>query len=195
MSTLNATTLEHEESRLLAAATAARSERRNRPTAFLLSAGVLLVIALLWLAVTFMAYRAARATMLSQQAQAATIAKNVSDVRTLKAAASADTGPRLNEQEGAIRSRLIEIGVAAGLTRENITPRALTRVPKRDLGSVLMTAGFEARDPALGPLLGWLERAVAQMPGIEVYKIVIRPESQQWFMQVSFLRWEKPEVK
>jgi len=149
----------------------------------------------LWLILSAVSYRSATRVLLRQQSDAAIIAKNVSDVRTLKAAASAESGPRLNEQEGAIRSRLIEIGVGAGLTRESITPKALTRAPKRELGSVLMTAAFEARDPSLAPLLGWLDRAVTQMPGIEVFKIIIRPEAQQWYMQVSFVRWEKPEVK
>ena len=184
-----------EEARLLAAAQAARSERRNSPRYLIFGAGLVLAMALLWLLMSYRSFAAAKASLAKQLADRETIARNVTELQQLKAASGADNGPRLAEQEGAIRTRLREIGKAAGLKEENITPKAVRREQRKDLGSVLLTASFDARDESLAPLFSWLERTVAEMPGVEVYKISIRPEAQKWYMQVTFSRWEKPETK
>jgi hypothetical protein len=184
-----------EEARMLAASTAARAERRNSPKYLLLGAGALLAVCLLWLFASWNSYRGARAIVLRQQSDEATIANNVAELRKFKASSGSDSGPRLAEQEGAIRSRLRDIGKAAGLKEENITPKTVKRDQRKDLGSVLLTVSFEARDESLAPLLMWLERAAAEMPGLEVFKISIKPEAQKWYMQVTFSRWEKPEAK
>jgi hypothetical protein len=183
-----------EEARMLAASTAARAERRNSPRYLLFGAGVLLAVCLLWLSLSWSSYRAARSIVLRQQGEEETIANNVADLRRFKLSGS-DSGPRLAEQEGAIRSRLRDIGKSVSLKEENITPKTVKRDQRKDLGSVLLTVSFEARDESLAPLLMWLERATAEMPGLEVLKISIKPEAQKWYMQVTFSRWEKPEAK
>jgi hypothetical protein len=195
MSSVQSASAMNEEARLLAAAAASRSERRNSPRYLIGAAIAVLAMALLWLLLSWSAWSAAHTSLARQLSDRTTIAQNVSDVQKLKAASGADTGPKLAEQEGAIRSRLRDIGKNVGLKEENITPKAVKRDQRKDLGSVLLTAAFDARDESLAPLLTWLDRAVSEMPGIEVYKISIRPEAQKWYMQVTFSRWEKPEAK
>lgn len=184
-----------EEARFAAVAAAAASERRNNPRHLLAIAGFVLAVSLLWLFSSWSAWSSARAALVKQQRERETITRNVADLRAFKAVQGSDSGPRLAEQEGAIRSRLRDIGRAAGLKEENITPKSVKRDQRKDLGSVLLTASFEARDESMGPLLGWLERATREMPGLEVYKISIRPEAQKWLMQVTFSRWEKPDAR
>ena len=195
MSVMNRTADAGEEARFAAAAEAAAAERRNNPRYLLAIAGLVLAVALLWLFSSWSAWSSARAALVKQQKDRETITRNVADLRALKAVQGADSGPRLAEQEGAIRSRLRDIGRAAGLKEEDITPKSVKRDQRKDLGSVLLTASFEARDESMGPLLAWLDRATTEMPGLEVYKISIRPEAQKWLMQVTFSRWEKPDVR
>jgi hypothetical protein len=195
MTATNAPGSMSDDARMLAVATAAASERRNNPRYLVYAAGAVFAISLLYLVSSWSSWSAARSLLLKQQADRATIARNVSELRKLKAASGADTGPRLAEQESSIRSRIRDIGKSAGLKEENITPKTVKRDARKDLGSVLLTAAFEARDDSLAPLLGWLEKATAEMPGLEVYKISIKPEAQKWVMQVTFSRWEKPEAK
>lgn len=184
-----------EEERIVAASQAAAAERRNNPRYLIAIAGLVLAVSLLWLFSSWSAWSSARAALVKQQRDRETITNNVAELRALKALQGADSGPRLAEQEGAIRSRLRDIGRAAGLKEENITPKSVKRDQRKDLGSVLLTASFEARDEALRPLMAWLDRATAEMPGLEVYKISIKPEAQKWLMQVTFSRWEKPDAR
>ncbi|MEI7658702.1 MAG: hypothetical protein WCK33_11620 [Phycisphaerae bacterium] len=184
-----------DEERFVAASQAAAAERRNNPRYLIGIAGLVLAVSLLWLFSSWSAWSSSRAALVKQQRDRETITSNVAELRALKALQGADSGPRLAEQEGAIRSRLRDIGRAAGLKEENITPKSVKRDQRKDLGSVLLTASFEARDEAMQPLLAWLDRATAEMPGLEVYKISIRPEAQKWLMQVTFSRWEKPDTR
>lgn len=195
MSALDRTGDAGEEARFAAAMQAASAERRNNPRYLIVIAGVVLALSLLWLFSSWSAWSSAKGALVKQQRDRETITRNVADLRALKALQGSDSGPRLAEQEGAIRSRLRDIGRAAGLKEENITPKSVKRDQRKDLGSVLLTASFEARDESMGPLLAWLDRATTEMPGLEVYKISIRPEAQKWLMQVTFSRWEKPDVR
>lgn len=184
-----------EDDKLMLAAQAASNERANRPTLLLLLCGVVLAGALLFVVVSYSQFAAARRLLARQSYEASTVASNVAAVRQIRAAASADSGPRLSEQDETIRSRIIDIAVAAGINRTGINPKSLTRSVKQNLGSVQMNVTFEVRDPSLPAMMEWLKRATSQMPGIEVQKILLRPEAQQWFLVVTFTRWEKPEVK
>ncbi len=184
-----------EDDKLLLASQAAGNERANRPTMLLLLAGGVLAASLVFVLLSYSQYSAAKKVLARQAYEATTIAQNVAAVRVMRAAAQADTGPRLSEQEETIRSRLIDIAVGAGINRSGINPLSLTRSVKQNLGSVQMNVTFEVRDASLPAMMAWLDRVTQQMSGIEVQKITLRPEAQQWFLLVTFTRWEKPEVK
>jgi hypothetical protein len=74
------------------------------------------------------------------------------------------------------------------------------RVPAEAIPDIDRTKGtrqvqltFDIRDPSMEALVQFMQRAVAEVPGLEVQSIQIKPEAQVWYLQVKFARWERLE--
>lgn len=170
---------------------AQRSEQANRPRIYVVLALVALigcVLALLW---SWSSYASARRALVAEQATAARAVELAGRLQALKLASVSDSGPRANEPVDRLLSRLESIGRDAGLKNGVPLPgrnRGLTQQ-----GMVQVKLNYELRDISLGALLVWVERAMDEVPGLEVFSLSLRPESQQWVLKVQFSRWERAE--
>jgi hypothetical protein len=179
-----------EETRLALAAAAARAERQNQPKALLYAAGALLLAALIFVAVAFSSSLAAAADLATQKKQAEATVQLAGKYKALKEAAK-NQGPN-NQPATQIRTRIEQAGVDAGL--KDHVPLPTTRTdPQRSIGSQQTRFDYEVRDESLPNLLAWIQKSLADVPGMEVYSITLRPEAHKWKLNVSFSRWERIE--
>jgi len=67
------------------------------------------------------------------------------------------------------------------------------RGPATPAGSQQVFLDYNVADESLPAMLSWIERSMADVPGLELFKIVMSPEQHKWRMKVTFSRWEKME--
>ncbi len=180
-----------EDARLEQAAQAARTARRNQPKGLLLIAGVLLAAMLLYVLFAVFARQSAISSMESARERAQEAVRQAGELKALRAVAQTNPGATASATQ--LRSRIEQAGVDAGLSKVVPLPneRVETLIP--GLGSRQYKYDYELTDPNLAPLLSWVERSVAAVPGIEVYGISLRPEANHWRLRVTFSRWQKTE--
>ncbi len=90
-------------------------------------------------------------------------------------------------------STIKQAAVEAGL--EN-APEIPNRDPQttRDGGVTERRIEYNnVRSDSIGPLIEWVDLACHRVPGLTVYEIVLEPRGQQWFLSVTFIRWEREE--
>jgi hypothetical protein len=177
-----------EDLRSTLAAQASRAEQRNRPRALLLIACIVLVVGA-WVA--WSGYSAS-----AQAAERAGAAQRYSD-SVLKAAgklqslqASGDV--QASEPMSQLFSRIEALGGVSGLKSRVPIGASQTR-PERALGWNQVKTTYTIRDPELSAVLRWVDAVVAEIPGMEVHSITVRPETTDWSVTVVFSRWEKAE--
>ena len=193
MSRVNAPiTAAQEDAKLALASAAARAERQNQPKSLLYGAGLLLVAASIFLAISFFGSRAASSALKTQRGHAESIMRQAGELRALHEAAATE-GPKLVQRETQFLTRIEQAGVDVGLKAK--IPVPTKRGPERQLstGSMQTKFDYEIKDEQLPMLLAWMERAVAQVPGLEVYSVSIKPDVHVWTLRVTFSRWEKIE--
>jgi hypothetical protein len=180
-----------EEARLALAATAARAERQNQPKVLLYGAGLLLLIALIFLGTSFRTSVAAASDLRAQRKQAEDIVKDAGELKAIREAVK--SGP-VNQSAIQVRTRIEQAGADVGLKAR--VPTANTRTdPQPGLHSKQMRYDYEIRDEELPKLLQWVQKSVQDVPGLEVYSISLKPEAHQWTLRVSFSRWERIETQ
>jgi hypothetical protein len=62
----------------------------------------------------------------------------------------------------------------------------------REAGGIRYVYDYTIRDPSLGALLDWVQRARVLVPGLQVSSIEIQPQPKEWQFDVTFVRWERP---
>lgn len=168
---------------------AARAERRNRPAHWLALATLLFAAALISLAWSGWNIRAAEKRLSDQRSIAAQTAELAGQITRLRERAAGAAGAGENQPISQIRSRLQQIGAEAGVTGTIPVPIDET---ERFGTSVRRKFRFaNVQDDSLPALLSWLDRAVDELPGVEVYSVTIRPQANQWQVSVTFARWER----
>jgi hypothetical protein len=165
-------------------------ERRNRPRA-LVYASVLLFVCGGALAL----HGTSRASEAQQRTQRA---KAQAD-NTLAALAQLDSlikrrageGPKIEGSSQAL-SKIEAAGVRAGYP--GFPVGAVTTTPRRDIGANQISIRYTAlKHEDLSVLMTWISSALADVPGLEVASVMLRPEAEKWSMDVRFTRWEKVE--
>jgi hypothetical protein len=188
------TPLQVEERRRDLAALAARSARANTPAHLVLLGGLAVAGALLYLVVAWRGYAAAAARLESEQRTAAQVVEAAGRLRALAAAEAAQgSGPRLAEGGQRVYGRIEQAGVEAGL-RDRVPVPVSTRSDKiqgTDISRV--QRDYDIRDPNLGAIVAWMNRACEAVPGLEVYSMTVRPEAQAWNVKIRFTRLERAE--
>ena len=61
------------------------------------------------------------------------------------------------------------------------------------LNSTKIIYPYSVRDPSLASLLDWVQISTEQIPGLGVQEITIKPEAKNWFLKVTFVRYERNE--
>ncbi|HYE63637.1 MAG TPA: hypothetical protein VD997_16720 [Phycisphaerales bacterium] len=180
-----------EDARIEQAAAAARTARRNQPKGLLLLASVLLVGAIIYLTMGFLAQREAAGELRDAREQAQETVAYAARLRALKAAAA--SAPQANASVSFLRTRIEQAGMEAGLTEAVRLPRETPENVQQSLGSRKRNFEYTISDPSMGALLSWMQRAVAAVPGLEISSVSITPEANKWRVRVIFSRWEKWE--
>lgn len=180
-----------DDQRLELAAAAARARRANEPRALFLFSLVLVAGALLVLSFAWQSYARAAKGLREEEARARSAASKVAELRALQAAGS-EAGAQANEPISKFRSRIERAGVEAGLKDQVKLPEE-SRTPDRKLGTQQVFFTYDLHDPSLEALMRFMHEAVAEVPGLEVHTVFIKPEPATWQLKVKFSRWERLE--
>ena len=86
-------------------------------------------------------------------------------------------------------ARLQAIAQEAGIKNKLQIPR--DEEERRGASKRVKFRFDNVQDESLPALLSWLDKAVTELPGMEVYSVSIRPLANQWVMNVTFARWER----
>jgi hypothetical protein len=181
-----------EETRLALASAAARTERQNQPRVLLFAAGLLLLIALIFVGVAFQGSLAASSDLRSQRLQTDDVIKRAGRYKALREAGSSDAAI-IHPQQNQLVSRIQGAGVDAGLKNPVPLYTAKREEKPPGMGAKQTRYDFDVKDEELPKLLLWVQKATASVPGLELYSITLKPEAHQWSLRATFSIWEKIE--
>ncbi len=179
-----------EEARMEQAAEAARTARRNQPRGLLVLAGVLMLLALIYVGVAAMGRASAAEELDASKEQAEEALRLAGTLKAQRAAQQA--GPVQVQAATALRTRIEQAGVEAGMKTRVPLPQTRTELPP-GLGSKQVILDYTVQDEDVSALLQWVKLSVAAVPGLEVDGVTLRPEAHAWNLRVKFSRWEKVE--
>jgi hypothetical protein len=183
---------QNDETRLAMAAAAAGAERANQPRYLVLVAGVLLAAALLFVGLSYRASRDAAEQARDEEAAAMKIVTAAARFKALREAGT-DAGPAVAPGHTQVLSRIQNAGVDAGLSKP--VPLPIHRPQTPSGGSVQHRFECTVEDDSLPALFDWMQRAIADVPGLEVYSLTLRPDQNKkvWALRVTFALWQKTE--
>ncbi len=173
---------------------ATRGERAlagNRPVKLLVLAGVIFVAGLIFLLVSWSSMASAQTRLSRERKMADGIIERLGQLKGLQARAAA-SGVEVSQPVTQIRSRIEAAGIEAGLKSRPPLPITRNDRPNAE-GAVSTKFDYDVRDESLEALLAWVERSVAEVPGLFVYSVTISPENQVWRLRVTFSRWERAQ--
>jgi len=176
-----------EEARFELSLSAMGRERWNRPVAMLV-----LAVALLLAAGLFALYAVG-----SRASARADLAKALEDQAHVEV--KLVEWKQLSESEGAAPqsgkagfkvSVMEDLATRAGMKTRPNAPRAQD---DKSRPGVVMYRHFytEVRDPSLANMVEWVRLACAEIAGLEIDSLAVRPEPAGWKMEVTFRRWER----
>lgn len=170
------------------AVAAAAHERRARPRYLLLLALAALVVASIAALMSLASLAGARERVQNQRAQAGLVRDLVDELRRLEAR-SRGVNPQaeLHARNPNIVSSLETAATRAGLT----TPPRRPTTRSEDSGNITdhyyRYTGVRDHPEAL---MRWLEVALTEIPGLELWSITLEPAAADWKLDVEFRRWE-----
>ncbi|MDX2146965.1 MAG: hypothetical protein SFZ23_05535 [Planctomycetota bacterium] len=173
------------------AAAASRAESRNRPRVFILASSLALAIAFVMLVLGMGAKANADSSLRRERAQANEAVELLARLRQLDEAAKDSTKLPFGEQLSKIRSKITDAASRAGLKSPPQLPVSDQVVRNVAAGVNRNTWTYEVRDPSLRAMLDWLQLAIKDIPGFEVYSVTLKPEQNQWYLRVTFSRLER----
>jgi hypothetical protein len=163
------------------------SARRNRPSHLVVGAGLFFIAACAAMGFTSCQAGQAESDLIRRTAQRDNIAALLVDLEALRRSEdrtdSAATEPYIG-----LRSKMEEVARQVGIEGALALPRE-RRSP--EAAGVRMTYDYSIRGASLTPLLGFLRESTAQVPGLRIAGVTVRPRNDQWEMDVSFERWER----
>lgn len=176
-----------EEAKFELSMAAASRERANRPVGLVAGAAVVLVAGGVFAAYAMASRAAARGRLERAVVDQAMAEARVEEWRRL--AESAGAMPTGGTGEFRV-SRMEELAVRAGMKSRPNAP--VTRDDKSRPGVVVYSHIYvDVRDPSLAAMIEWMRMACAEIAGLEVEALTVRPEPAGWKMDVTFRRWER----
>ena len=172
------------------AVAASRNERRNRPTHLVVIAIALAAAAAIALLMMVRQRNSARSLLANEQRVGESAVELVAQLREIKAAEESTSIRYGGPESDLTPSKFSNAGAAAGLKQP---PRLPDRqFQDRDMGGVHRTKWtYSVKDESMPNLMKWVQLAVRDIPGLEVYSISLKPEATQWSLKVTFSRWER----
>lgn len=171
------------------AALAAAAERRNRPRLGLYASIALFVGAAVYAAGGSGAVARAKAQAQHEATQSVRVEALVAEIQAALATREQSDAATRFPPDARLRSKLVEIATAAGLPG-TIEPDA--RMEQRGLDYPLQkqVVTVNLSDAPLEATLQFISRATAEIDGLYVDTIQLRPVPQGWFSVIRFARWE-----
>ncbi len=180
-----------EEARFELTMAATARERANRPVSMLVLAGAVLAAAAVFAAYAVASRASSRAQLRRGLSDQVEVEARVGEWKKLAEAETANAQGGAAGKPGDFRvSKMEELATRAGMKARPNAPS--TRDDKSRAGIVVFTHVYtEVRDPSLSSLVEWVRSACAEIGGLEVMSLTVRPEPAGWKMDVTFRRWER----
>jgi len=86
-------------------------------------------------------------------------------------------------------SRMEQLATRAGIKDKPQPPRPSEST--RGAVKVVEYNYSNVKDPSLKALLEWARLATAEIPGMEVYGLTLKPDPNNWNLTITFRRWER----
>ncbi len=170
------------------AGAAARREQHNRPTVLLLAGGLVFAVTLVVLVVCVTQRLSADRDLARARTQAQDLGSKAARLEQLTQASSQKGRAGIGAPIETIRSRISAVAREAGVKGD--VPLPTPKTGAKNAGARQQRLQYEVRDESLDNLLAWMQNAVRDVPGLEVYSVTLRPEPATWYCKVVFSRWE-----
>lgn len=187
--TLRTRTRLGDEAKFELALSAASRERANRPLILVVLASALLVGSAGFAAYAVTTRASRRADLARALEDQAWAEAKVEEWKKLGAAEQ--TQPENAGVKGEFKvSKMEDLAIRAEMKSKPNAP--VTRDDKSRQGVVVYSHIYtEVRDPSLAHMIEWVRSACAEIAGLEVEALTVRPEPAGWKMDVTFRRWER----
>lgn len=189
---MNQTDLTTDERRAMMAARAARTERANRPIHLVALAGVLLIVAAGALLLAWGRLNSAKARLENASSQRQRFIELGTRWREVAARTPSDQGPKASDSITTLGSRIQAQASHAGMVNSPGVPSTRDAARTGQPTKRVITSFTNVKDPELSSLLRWIDLAVEEVPGLELYALTLKVEGDQWNLSsVQFSRWER----
>jgi hypothetical protein len=172
---------------------AASSQRRNTPLFLVLLSllGLVLCAGWAWHCRSLAKDAARDADLAKLKAKEITLA--AAKLRGLMEAEAAGNGVRASQPMSQLLSVIEAAGARAGLKKQ-LPVGSRVPQPRNAEGWQQVKLTYAVRDESLAAVMKWIDLAQEEVEGLAVSAIKIRPEANEWSVNVTFSRWEKAEV-
>ena len=165
-----------------------RTERTNRPTSYIVLAGAALLLSMLFVGYYALARSSASSRYQAEVTRAAAVQRLVQKLQAYD-----NANESLREQFAPLpdlQSRIADAATAAGLKSR---PAAQTPVTSGNAGDLVRRTWRynDIREESIEKTFDWINRCTREVRGLELIGLVVRPEAQNWKVEVTFGRWER----
>ena len=180
-----------DQDRLAMQRLAATAERHNRPRWMVVLAAVVLIIAAIYAFLGVKQRNAAIGTLESARFQQSTIRTQLAELESLSSPNQADAGIQAYAPLGQPVTLLEQAAKQAGMDAPPL-PKVRTEKVGDSMSRQIYTYS-ELRVPSAEDVIAWAAKAQATIPGMEVYRLDMRPATglSGWKVEIQFSRLEK----
>ena len=181
-----------DEARFELALAATGRERANRPRTLVGAAALTLAAALLlaiWGLSSMRSARGAYSRALGEQADVERMGLEWEKLNQQESEAGPGGMPGVGKPIDHLYDKMEQLAVRAGVKDKPQPPRA--NETTRGGVKVIEYNYTNVRDPSVKVLLEWARLAAAEIPGMEVYGLTLKPDQNNWNLNVTFRRWER----
>lgn len=177
------------DERYEAAALAAGRQRRNQPRGLVVLGGVLFLGACLALAGAWAARSGAEGVLSGERERTLEVQRLSAELEAYRQARLLDpTSAQLYEPDPNFRSKVSDFARRAGLVNVPPVPAQSNRPVQ---GGRRVDWPYALTEPDLAPVVEWVRLILSEIPGTFVTSIEIRPQGNNWRVQVTISYYEK----
>lgn len=179
-----------QEERREAAALAGAQERRNRPLALLAGAALLLLICAIFAGASLLGVRGARQAYEVRRSQAGELQQVAAQIEQARAAASRGRVADRFAPERNLLTKLQAVSDRVGLDRAPILNPQNPQRFEADSPLVRRPIDVSITSASAEQAMQWIDLAEAQIPGLHVISLQLRPDPAGWNARITLARWE-----
>jgi hypothetical protein len=179
-----------DEARFELAMAAAGRARRNRPTALVVAGAAALALAAVLTIWGVSARATAWAALKREQGASASLDLLRAEWERLDEAQREGGDSQAGRVIRDLQAQMESLATRAGMKAIPNHPR----IPTPSLRGGVQVYEYhysEVRDPELKALVEWMRLATTEIPGLEVYSVILTPEANNWKLDVTFRRWQR----